>query len=929
MIRNITITIPALDNAKVTVATLGAGPPGRDGIDATTIYGNPVALDKGGTGSTTDVDARDALSVYAKAETDTLVGDEASVRTVDDLFPLRQNASRRGGSVYTARVASEFHPDVYMGDSIGLGAGASALGSTAWPYVAAKLEARKIDSPGAARLKLCNEDDSVYGSNKWANLAQGAAGTTGPSAGVGAPPATSWVLSANGQTVGDTDTFRVLEIIFERQSSGGGTFQYSTDGGTTYNGTDISTAGSGLASVKSADLGTASSRTFTVKQTSTGDTVRLHGARYHQTPDAASGIGADVVAHGGTTTADWLANRGWETWLTWATPRRVTISLGGNDMRNGVDPTTAFANLATILARARQAAPLAEIVLVIPYFFGESTDTHTLSAFLSTWVPGWKAAAQTAGATVRNLYDRFGDCSHIAPNADPFGMTMDGGLHFGDAGQFAHAEHALEELSTSKAYPPAPSTVYAPIIAPRITTSLTLVDLAGGGNVVVIDAGSNSPGIQIRADETFNNPAVAIGVVAGVFTGVYAGDATTDTPVDTTLLRTGVGVWSASPFAGLAARGSFTLTGLTSGGSVTMADVSSHVQIGVRNTSGHTNADAVFGIVSGASGLAFGDIANDSAPDWKLLYNATASAKVTGTLVVSDLFTLQDDGDATKQVKFQLSGLTTGNTRTLTVPDASGTLTLSSDLSAYAPKAAPTLTSNVTIWDGTAAHGQWVIGTGNVGFNIQLIQLFNQTTDSNAVASFGNVAGNISLEMGGGSGATDVKFARTGAATATLTGTFTFATGLTMADAKNIVFGTTTGTQIGTSTSQKLALWAATPIVQPTGSTDILTGLVNMGARASGANPPLNMGTGALTCGALTASGNVALGDATTDTIGLYGVAGIAQRSGAAQASVVTTTATQTTPWGYATQAQANGVITLLNELRAWAVALGGIKGSA
>lgn len=47
------------------------------------------------------------------------------------------------------------------------------------------------------------------------------------------------------------------------------------------------------------------------------------------------------------------------------------------------------------------------------------------------------------------------------------------------------------------------------------------------------------------------------------------------------------------------------------------------------------------------------------------------------TITVRDnVLTLQDEGDNTKQMQFQLSGITTGNTRTLTVPNASGTLAL-------------------------------------------------------------------------------------------------------------------------------------------------------------------------------------------------------------------------------------------------------------
>ena len=55
------------------------------------------------------------------------------------------------------------------------------------------------------------------------------------------------------------------------------------------------------------------------------------------------------------------------------------------------------------------------------------------------------------------------------------------------------------------------------------------------------------------------------------------------------------------------------------------------------------------------------------------LTNKTLGISNTVTLYDS-LFTLQDEGDATKQFKLQLSGITTGNTRTLTVPNFDGTI---------------------------------------------------------------------------------------------------------------------------------------------------------------------------------------------------------------------------------------------------------------
>lgn len=73
----------------------------------------------------------------------------------------------------------------------------------------------------------------------------------------------------------------------------------------------------------------------------------------------------------------------------------------------------------------------------------------------------------------------------------------------------------------------------------------------------------------------------------------------------------------------------------------------------------------------------------------------------------------------------------------------------------------------------------------------------------------------------------------------------------------------------------------------------------------------------------------ISVGASITELVSMYGVAPVAQRAGSAQAAVTTTAATSTTPYGFSTSAQADAIVTLVNEIRASLVAFGIIKGAA
>lgn len=87
-------------------------------------------------------------------------------------------------------------------------------------------------------------------------------------------------------------------------------------------------------------------------------------------------------------------------------------------------------------------------------------------------------------------------------------------------------------------------------------------------------------------------------------------------------------------------------------------------------------------------------------------------------------------------------------------------------------------------------------------------------SENGFVGATSNTGVNLSLT---GYIATPAVKAEDGTAGITLansTGVLTVVGGLTMTDAKNIVVGSTTGTKIGTATTQKIGFFNATPVAQ-------------------------------------------------------------------------------------------------------------------
>lgn len=288
---------------------------------------------------------------------------------------------------------------------------------------------------------------------------------------------------------------------------------------------------------------------------------------------------------------------------------------------------------------------------------------------------------------------------------------------------------------------------------------------------------TNPAGIAGNPTPVFAND---LGALEALSSTGFAARTTTDTWAQRTLTAPAAGLTISNP-AGIAGDPTFALAndlaayeGLATSGLVVRTGDGTATTRTLTGTSAEitvTNGDGV-----------------SAAPTLSLPAALTFTGKtVTGgtftgvTFTAADnVWTLQDNGDATKQLQFQLSGITTSTTRTLTIPDASttivgtdatqtltnktltapviativnsGTLTLPTSTDTLVGRAtSDTLTSKTltspTINGGTATAltGLGLRSTGSGAFDLTLANTENLTAGRTLTLKVNDVARTIDL----------------------------------------------------------------------------------------------------------------------------------------------------------------------------------------
>lgn len=421
-------------------------------------------------------------------------------------------------------------------------------------------------------------------------------------------------------------------------------------------------------------------------------------------------------------------------------------------------------------------------------------------------------------------------------------LLADGGaglLAFGPGGS-SLPDFSIQRTGTAAALVTGTLTLSSPIFTSPVVSdgTFTVVDGTAAHGSVLTAVSAFGPGFNLFANTTDTQAAALLAIVGGAPTLAFGpgGSAARDVKIvrsgSAAALATGVFTFTSPVFAGTptATGGSFVVTDGNAGhGSVGLgvAALGGAVQV-FANT-----ADTTVAAQLAATGLQIGP-GGTTATDVKLLRTGAAAAAFTGVLTMTS--PVINTGITGSAIDTDATFATGASTTVVASSAVKTALALKATLAASTTFTAGFLavtntvdTSAFVVTDGTAAHGEVFAGVGPLGPSIGLFGNSGDTVQRSVIGVTG-------MSLGpGGSSATDTKFLRTGVAAATITGQATFATGITMADATNIAANATTGTKIGTATTQKLAFWNATPVIQPASAAQALVG----------SSPPATGDTGA------------------------------------------------------------------------------------
>jgi hypothetical protein len=150
--------------------------------------------------------------------------------------------------------------------------------------------------------------------------------------------------------------------------------------------------------------------------------------------------------------------------------------------------------------------------------------------------------------------------------------------------------------------------------------------------------------------------------------------------------RTAIGAGTGSgTVTSVAAGNGLDFTTITGSGSVTLGTPSTITGATTNSvtTTSHTHALSLAALTAGtglsSAGTYDGSTARTLSID-STVATLTGAQVLTNKTLTDSTTLFQDEADNTKKLAFQLSGITTATTRTLTIPNASGTIALTSDL---------------------------------------------------------------------------------------------------------------------------------------------------------------------------------------------------------------------------------------------------------